>query len=351
MSPMPWLARRNLLAMAASLGAAAPASAQHGPEADWEWLRGRFLAAEGRMVPSARPAATESGFQAVGLLAALHAQDLPRFERVLAWSLSTLRRPDDSLWAWRREDGAGPGDSNNSTHADLLAAWALVQAGERWRRADLRRLGAAMAQDILARCLLPGEGPPLLMPAASGFFSLRRAVLSPGATVLPALPALAQAAPDRRWDALREEALSLIRRARFGPWQLPADWVELDRTIGRVTLATLWPPRFSAIGAGTALNLCWAGLGQDPVVAAALAFWEEQGGVPAWADLREGRVAPAAGHAGLQGVARLAAAAALGRGTMDSLPAIQAAEADEAASLLIQCRMAWRELGLSRRGE
>lgn len=345
---------------AAGLGAAS-ARAQSGlglpiaggPEADWEGLRGRFLASEGHMVPTERPTATESLFQAIGLLAALHAQDLPRFERILAWSVTVLRRPDDSLWAWRRDEarGAGLPDFNNSTHADLLAAWALVQAGERWRRADLRRVGVAMAQDVLARCLLPGDGPPLLMPGAGGFFNARRGVLSPGGMVLPALAALAQAAPDRRWDAVRAEALSFLRRARFGPWQLPADWVEHDRTTGRLSPATGWPPRFSVIAAGTVLHLCWAGLGQDPVVAAALAFWEDAGTVPAWTDVRDARVAPTAGHVGLQALARLAGAASLGRGTMDSLAAMSAAEDDEAAGLLMLCRIAWREIGLSRRGE
>ncbi|WP_206932729.1 glycosyl hydrolase family 8 [Roseococcus thiosulfatophilus] len=343
------LPRRGLPALLPFLGVGgAQAAHATGPEADWDWLRGRFLAAEGRMVPATRPEATESGFQAIGLLAALHANDLPRFERILAWSLATLRRPDDHLWAWRREEG--PGDSNNSTHADLMAAWALVQASERWRRADLRRLGQSMAQDILSRCLLPG-GPPLLLPAAGGFFNPRRGVLSPGSLVLPAFPALAQAAPDRRWDYVRAEALSLIRRARFGPWLLPPDWLELDRASGRLTLATGWPPRFSAIAAGAVLHLCWAGLGRDPPVAAALAFWEGQGEIPAWADLREGRVAPQPGHAGLRAVAKLAEAASLGRGTMDSLPVLSDAEDEEAAGLVLLSRLAWREIGLSRRGE
>jgi endoglucanase len=358
--PMGLPSRRNLLVTAATLGAGG-ARAQPslglpipgGPEADWEWLHGRFLAPEGQMVPSERPAATESFFQAVGLLSALHAQDIPRFERLLAWSVSVLRRPDDSLWAWRREPRGDVGlpDFNNSTHADLLAAWALVQAGERWRRADLRRMGVAMAQDILARCLLPGDGPPLLMPAVGGFFNARRGVLNPGGIVLPALAGLAQAAPDRRWEAVRAEALSLLRRARFGPWQLPADWVKHDRATGRLSLATGWPPRFSNIAAGTVLHLCWAGLGQDPVVGAALGFWEDAGTVPAWTDLRDGRVAEERGHVGLRAVARLAGAAALGRGTMDSLPSMPAANNDEAAALLILCRIAWREIGLSRRGE
>ncbi len=352
--------RRNILTLAA---AAAPGAAHAqplfgqslpgGPEADWAWLHGRFLSAKGQLMPSARPAATEAFFQAVGLLSALHAQDIPRFERILAWSLNALRRPDDSLWIWRRDEARDTGlpDLNNATHADLLAAWALVQAGEHWRRPDLRRLGAAMAGDILARCLLPGDGPPLLLPGAGGFFNARRGVLSPGGMVLPALAALSQAVPDRRWEAVRAEALALIRRARFGAWQLPADWVELDRTTGRLTLATGWPARFSFLAAGAVLHLCWTGLGQDPVVSAAMTFWEDRAGVPAWIDLRDGRIGPTSGHAGLRAVARLAAAASLGRGTMDMLPRMPAAADDEAATLLLLCRMAWREIGLSRRGE
>jgi hypothetical protein len=47
----------------------------------------------------------------------------------------------------------------------------------------------------------------------------------------------------------------------------------------------------------------------------------------------------------------LAEAAHLGRGTMEGMPRVAEAEDEEAATQILLARMAWRDLGFSRRGE
>lgn len=350
--------RRSVLAAALAAGMApraARGAEPPGPRADWEWVRRRFLGPQGRMRVTGRPAVTDSFLQATALLAAHRAEDRAGFARVLSWSRSVLARPDDRLWVWRHEDGPGraPLDVNNASQADLLAAWALCAAGRDWRDAGYRRLGQEMARDVLQRCVLPLPGPMLLLPAAGGFANATRAVVAAGGIPFAALAALEREAPDPRWAVLREEGLSLLRRARFGPWRLPADWLELDRASGRLGWAKGWPPRFTAEGAMAVLHLCWAGLGREPPVAAVLGFWRGAGPVPvpAWADLATGAVAPHRGGPGLVALFALAEAAELGRGVMEALPRMAEAEDEAAAALLLLARMAWRDLGFSRRGE
>lgn len=355
---MPRLARRTLLpgALLAGLGGRGAAAREPpGPRGDWEMLRSRFLGPEGQMRVTGRPAVTDALQQAVGLLAAQRAEDRDGFARVLAWSRSALARPDDRLWVWRHEEPArrAPIDINNTSTADALAAWALCEAGQLWSRTEYRRLGQAMAQDLLARCVLSPPGPTLLLPGSAGFASPTRVVVAPGAVPLAALAALAREVPDPRWGMLREETLSLLRRGRFGAWRLPADWLEVDRASGRVSLARGWPPLFSAMGTGALLHLCWAGLGREPLVAAVLGFWQSGGPVPmpAWTDLSTGAVARHRAGPGVAAIAMLAEAAQLGRGTMEGMPRVSEAEDEEAAAQILLARMAWRDLGFSRRGE
>ncbi|WP_027285078.1 glycosyl hydrolase family 8 [Rubritepida flocculans] len=351
------LGRRSLppAALAAGLAGRAAAAPAPGPQADWEWVRRRFLDPQGRMRVTGRPSVTDSFLQAVGLLAAHRAEDRAGFARILSWSRQALARPEDRLWVWRHEEGAHRAllDLNNASQADLLAAWALCEAGRDWREAGYRRLGQEMAREVLHRCLLPPPGPMLLLPAAGGFANATRAVVAAGGIPFAALAGLERELPDPRWAALREDALSLLRRARFGPWRLPADWLELDRASGRLGWAKGWPPRFTAEGAMAVLHLCWAGLGREPPVAAVLAFWRSAGPtpVPAWADLLTGAVAPHRGGPGLLALFALAEAAELGRGVMEAMPRMAEAEDEEAAALLLLARMAWRDLGFSRRGE
>lgn len=302
-----------------------------------------------------RPAVTASYLQAVALLAAQRAEDREGFSRVLAWSRAVLARPEDRLWVWRHEEPAqrAPIDINNATAADALAAWALCEAGRSWARTEYRRLGQGMAQDLLAKAVLGPPGPPMLLPAAAGFANATRVVVAPGAVPFAALAALEREVPDPRWAGLRAETLSLLRRGRFGPLRLPADWVEVDRPSGRVSLASGWPPRFSELGATAMLHLCWGGLGSEALVASVLAFWHAGAPVPlpAWANLSTGAVADYRAGPGVAAIATLAEAAHLGRGTMEGMPRLTEAEGEEAATQILLARMAWRDLGFSRRGE
>jgi len=136
-----------------------------------------------------------------------------------------------------------------------------------------------------------------------------------------------------------------MQSACFGQYDLPADYVQVDRKSGEVSLARGWPEMFSWNAVRVPLHLAWAGELEAPALQAAVRFWkvEQNQSVPAWADLRSAGRAPYSANAGIVAVATLGAAAAglLPAGT--AMPELATAGDYYSGSLMMLSRMAMQE--------
>lgn len=318
---------------------------------DWQDFARRFVTPEGRVLDTANGGISHSEGQGTGLLFALRFNDRARFERILDWTRGTLRRPHDTLLAWRFRPGAAVpvADLNNASDGDILVAWALADAADRWARPEWRSLAAEMARDLLRRVVLPRPEGAILLPGAEGFLKPDHVVVNPSYFVLPAFRALARVARSPRWRELEVSGIDLAATARFGRWQLPADWVALPRGAGRAAPAPGWPARFSYDALRVPLNLVWGGQTQGAAVRAAVEFWSDPQHrvTPAWVDLRTNLIAPYAADAGQKAVACLAVAAAAGGGRDSALPSVADAQHYYPAALTLMARLAWQDIGLS----
>lgn len=334
---------------------AAPAHASRGAidlEADWFAFARRFLHPSGRILDTGNGNVSHSEGQGYALLAAVRAQDQRSFDQILNWTIEALRRPDDSLLAWRWRPGTDlpVNDLNNATDGDIFVAWALAIAGDKWRVPRYRARAAQMARDILRRCVAQVGHRWVLLPGAYGFRHDRRVVVNLSYYTLPALRALSFLAPDPAWRRVEMDFLPLVRHARFGHWGLPPDWLELPTSgEGQGIPARGWPGRFSFDAVRIPLNLCWSGLHETPVVTAARRFWLDQphGVVPAWVDLQTGLQAPFPAASGVRAVARLADAAQRGHGRAEEMPQVDEAPDYYAAALTLLARIVWHDLSLS----
>jgi endoglucanase len=348
--------RRGLLRLAAgaSLAAMAPAEAMlplpPGGAAetdDWQEFRRRFITHDGRVVDNGTGGATHSEGQGAAMLFAVRFDDRATFDRLLRFSRDVLRRPDDALLAWRYQPMAAVpvADLNNATDGDLMGAWALAEAATRWGVGEYRRLAAQVARDVLRRLVLPLADGPLLLPGVEGFLKPDHVVVNPGYAMPLAFRALAPLAPSPAWGQLEAMGQQLIDRGRFGRWRLPADWLAISRADGRPSLAPGPAPRFSYDAIRVPLHQAWSGSVAAPALMAAAEFWAEpeHGIAPAWVDLRGNLTAPYRGDAGVQAVARLTLAAVMGRAS--SLPRVSEAALYYPASLALQCRLAWQDIG------
>lgn len=353
------LARRTLLAAATAALVLTPAcgeswapvpvvTPQDDPAAQWRAFRDRFMTAEGRVVDNGNGGISHSEGQGYAMLFAEAFEDRPAFERAYHWARTNLRRPD-GLYAWRfRPQAALPvEDANNATDGDLYIAWALLRAADRWLEPAWRREGQRMAQTILQKLVLEVEGRTVLLPAVFGFQHADRVVVNPSYYAFPALAALNRAVPDRAWGRLMDDGLQMMRGMRYGRWGLPADWVEIGRgrAAGAMQPAQGWPARFSFDAVRVPLHLAWAGLTTEPALRAATQFWNDpwMASRPAWADLRNGHVAPYAAPPGIEAVADVTTASGLSRAITRPLPGVAAAPDYYSAALAMLSRLALRE--------
>jgi endoglucanase len=342
--------RRKALVGGAVGALAWPALAVGSDEQDWAEFRQRFLLPEGRVVDTGNRNVSHSEGQGWAMLAAVRANDQPSFNRILSWTLANLRRPSDSLHAWRWSPDSTPPvtDLNNASDGDLFIAWALVEAAERWNQPELMRRGLAIARDLQRACFFNLGRRWFFLPGAYGFRNPNRIVLNLSYYALPAFHALGRLTRDPVWARVEADGLALLGEARYGRWGLPPDWLEIDLLNERLAVARNWPPRFSFDAVRIPLYLCWGGSARHVAVQSSVEFWMQMDGrpIPAWTDFRGDQIAPYPANAGIASVAQLCRAAREGRGNPALMPRLAAATDYYAAALAMLARMVWRDLRL-----
>jgi endoglucanase len=321
------------------------ASADDAGRREWLGFRERFMVAEGRVVDTANEGISHSEGQGYAMLMAEWADDRESFERLLNWTRANLSRSSDHLFSWRWNPAHRPAvrDKNNASDGDLMIAWALLRAADRWNVPAWRALAERIGRDLLRLCVKQVAGRTVLLPGATGFERTDRVTLNPSYYHLAAIRALARVVPDSAWARLDADGRWLMDAARFGRWNLPADWVDLGRSDGALRPAADRAPRFSWDAIRVPLFLAWAGHGSTAAVGAVHQFWAQARPerLPAWADLRANTLSPYTGHVGVSAVAALSFAALSGQ--MPQLPSQAEATDYYGGALVLLSRIAAQE--------
>lgn len=246
----------------------------------WDNYKRRFVSAEGRVIDTANGDISHSEGQGYGMLLAVAADDRPAFDRIWSWTQANLDVRGDGLAAWRWEAGATPSvtDRNNASDGDLLIAWALAEAGRHWNDGRLTDAALARVRAMQDLVVTDRTGRAMLLPGASGFTAADRPdgpVVNLSYWVFPAFPVLAalDGGPRRAmdWTGLRDSGLALLAESRFGPRDLPAEWVALG---GATPVpANGFPPLFGYNAIRVPLYLAWAGPSERQQLAPFAAAW------------------------------------------------------------------------------
>jgi endoglucanase len=201
--PAPGLAAPIILAQARA-GAAPDAQ-------DWVAFKRRYLAPDGRVVDTANGGISHSEGQSYGMLFAVYFNEQATFDLMWEWTARNLRRPSDYLSAWKYVPRASipVPDNNNATDGDLVLAWALLRAANKW--GDTRYVDPAqrIARAILDACVTDFGGRLVLLPGARGFQRGNKVVVNPSYFAFGAYRALSRLLPDARWAALETSSLEI----------------------------------------------------------------------------------------------------------------------------------------------
>jgi len=276
--------RFYLLLLCLGLGLAPLAQAGN----DWQDFQKQFVTADGRVIDTGQGGISHSEGQGVGMLLAEAAGDQAAFKRIWEWTHDHLQIRGDALLAWRWTLGEGVTDQNNATDGDLLVAWALVRASNRWQNQAYLRAGLTIAQDLRKTAIRPSSFGSLLLPGLAGFERPDGIVINLSYWIFPALQALSNIDPAPEWDALQQSGLALLSASRFGRWQLPADWVVINGD--KLNLAEGFPKHFGYDAIRIPLYLYWAGLASTERLQVYRDYWAFFDGarfLPAWTQLTD----------------------------------------------------------------
>ena len=277
----------------------------------WTEFKARFVASDGRVVDDANGNVSHSEGQGYAMLLAVGADDSVAFSRLWGWTSRELYRRPDGLASWRWMPNASPHitDSNNATDGDLLVAWALLRAAKAWNSPEYRDSARRIALAVGRHATFQSPFGLSLKPGASGFDAAGMVdgpVVNLSYWVFPALAALPEVAAEVDWAALTKSGLALIAAARFGPGDLPSDWVSLK---GAPEPARGFPHEFGYNAIRIPLYLAWGGVGTPDLYAPFLKLARD-GAIPTVVDVSTGLPGEPLRDPGYRAIFDLAACAA-----------------------------------------
>jgi endoglucanase len=169
---------------------------------------------------------------------------------------------EDTLFAWKWEpDGAGGGnvtDKNNASDGDLLIAWALWRAAQRWGQEEYLRLAAQILSDLRTTCFVQTEAGLQMLPGQYGFNETEGSfILNPSYALFPAFADLGTFTLREEMTALYRGGETLCSDARFSKFALTADWVVLTGDAFSLPPADRFPSVFGYNAIRVPLHAAW----------------------------------------------------------------------------------------------
>jgi endoglucanase len=328
---------------AALLAAAATTPAARASGNDWQVFKQAFVEEDGRVVDTGQGRTSHSEGQGFAMLFAVHFDDRPAFERLWKWTQKNLQVRDDALLAWRWEPQRGVTDRNNATDGDLLVAWALARAAEKWRVPELAGAGRRIAQEVRAKLVKRVAHGIVIVPGMDGFDKPDGLTINLSYWIFPAFRDLARLDPAAEWDELARSGTTILGYSYFGRWRLPPDWLKLGEL---VTPGGPPPERFGYDAVRIPVYLVWARRETEALMRPYRDFWGHFEGLPwtpAWTNLKDDSIDSRGAGAGVRAVAQLTREWPQARA--ERLPALEAGQSYYSAVLLLLCKLALRERG------
>ena len=281
--------RAGIILLALVLGMS-QASAADG----WSTFKTRFMTSEGRIQDTGNNNVSHTEGQGYAMLMAVYYNDRSSFDSLWRWTQKNLSNPNNGLFYWKYIPGASDpvSDRNNASDGDVLIAWALLKAGNKWNVPAYLQASDLLQKTIIDRNVITFAGRTIMLPGAQGFNKTSYVILNPSYFIFPAWRDFAARSHLKVWNALIDDGTQLLSEMRFGDSGLPMDWVAMNAD-GSMAPATAWPPRFSYDAIRVPLYLHWydpASLQLVPFQRFWMSFQRLQ--TPAWIDVLSNDKAP-----------------------------------------------------------
>lgn len=296
--------RIAVLVMAFSMSLILITQAAAANQLDWTDFKQRFVKSDGRVIDPSQGNISHSEGQGFSMLLAVHYDDSAAFEHLWQWTQKHLQVRDDSLLAWRWDPKLGITDRNDASDGDLLVAWSLLRAYEKWHTPAYLKASQQIARDIREKLLRKTAQGLILLPGMEGFDKPKGMTINLSYWVFPALREIGHADPAPEWDELTRTGLNILHSAKFGRWGLPPDWLLLGAKVKPANGST---ERFSYDAVRIPLYLLWGRQESDTLLKPYRDFWSHFARaryIPAWTNLTDDSVASYSASDGILAIER-----------------------------------------------
>ncbi len=207
-------------------------SAAFGQDASlWEQYKSNFITKDGRVIDYYQNQISHSEGQGYGLRLAVTYNDKTTFDKIWRWTNYNLKVRSDNLFTWqwgKRPNGVwGVIDYNNATDGDILIAYSLIKASEKWQDAGYKNEAIKTIEDIRKSLIINWQGRVFLLPSYYGFAKDNSFILNPSYFIFSAFRSFAEKDDKAFWEKIYNDSLFIIGKSCFGQLCLPADWLIL----------------------------------------------------------------------------------------------------------------------------
>ena len=251
----------------------------------WPEYKSRFVTAEGNLIDSYHKISHSEG-QGTAMLFAAYMDDKRTFDLSWRWTKQNLQR-NDALFAWRWQPGASPPvtDYNNATDGDILIAWALLLAYEKWQQQTYLDEGRKILSAIIDNLVVDFGGFTTLLPGSMHFIDDNELTLNFSYYILPAFTLFARYGNELTWKKLYRDSLQMIVQVERNHIPVLPDWVNLNEA-GVFSFSDKQGAKMGYDAIRVPLYLAWCG--HQSALDSYRRFWKAQGGwknAPSWVDL------------------------------------------------------------------
>lgn len=208
----------------------------------WEQFRNNFIQEDGRVIDWVNNCTHSEGI-GYALFFSLSYKDKKTFENVHNWMHNNLKKNRYGLYGWKWGEGDsgtwGMVDMNNATDGDMWIAASLLLAHEEYGNGKKEYLNEALELLAAIRTNLIHKGDDdslYLLPGKDGFIHGRMLTLNPSYLLLHLLRKFAYYEQDGPWRELYKDSRELLRKSRFGRFQIHPDWIHVDSDTGQVKM-------------------------------------------------------------------------------------------------------------------
>ncbi len=291
-----------------SLLFAAPSASTEGGE--WKYFKEHFISGDGRVIDSFQNDMSHSEGQGYGMLLAVKFDDRPLFDKLLQWTSNNLQVRRDSLSAWgwgkRPNEEWSVIDYNNATDGDVLIAYALIQAGQKWNQKTYIKHASAIIKSLRTHLAVKLNNRTFLLSGYYGFSDVKGLVLNPAYQILSAYQAFEKVDDGQFWEKIYKDAQYLLEESSRNSVSLPADWV-LAESSGSIKIYSVKSTRFSYEAIRVLLYSTWAKLPLPEGGKNVLDYYQKHGRIPVWFDLTKDDISNEAASAGFYAIFACAA--------------------------------------------